>query len=74
MWYGYDCHDENYDNYHDRHGNDDDFVELYNDYKQYKAQKKQIDKELLVTMVPFLIMELCITQDEKKETEKSWKR
>ena len=37
MWYGYDCHDENYDNYHDRHGNDDDFVELYNDYKQYKA-------------------------------------
>ena len=37
MWYGNDCHDENYDYYHDRHENDDDFVELYNDYKQYKA-------------------------------------
>ena len=61
-------HDDDYW-YHD-----DDIIEWYESYKKRKAQKISIKKELLpIAWHPSIWWDWCMSEDQKKETEKLWK-
>ena len=67
-----------HDNYYDDidHWNDDyedNFFEWYNGYKKSQSQKAQIKKVLIpIAWHPSRSWDWCISEDEKKETEKLW--
>ena len=51
--------------------NDDDLIKWYEGYKKQKTQKAQIKEELLpIAWHPSRYCDLCMSEDEKKETEK----
>ena len=55
----------------DDYCNDDEFIEWYNAYKKRKTQKAQTKKELMpVSWHPSRHWDWCMSEDEKKETEK----
>ena len=71
MWY-----DDYYDDDGDHWGNDAEakFFEWYDGYKKRKFQKASIKKELIpVAWHPSIYWDRCMSEDEKKETEKLWK-
>ena len=52
----------------------DEITEWYGGYQKRKAQKAQIKEELLPTAWhPSRWRDWCVSEDEKKETEKLWK-
>ena len=63
LWHDDDyCHDSAY------------IIKWYNGYQKRKAQKAKIKEELLpITWHPDRMMDWCMSEGEKKETEKSWK-
>ena len=72
-----------YDDYYDDDGNhwdddayycnEDNFFEWYEGYRKRKAQKASIKEELLpIAWHPWRYWDWCISEDEKKETEKLW--
>ena len=55
----------------DDYCNDDELIEWYNVYKKRKIQKAQTKKELMpVAWHPSRHWDWCMSEDEKKETEK----
>ena len=51
----------------------DEIVEWYDDYKQRKTQKWQINEELILTVWHLSRWwDLSMSEDEEKETEKFW--
>lgn len=51
----------------------DEIVEWYDDYKQRKTQKWQINEELILTVWHLSRWwGLSMSEDEEKETEKLW--
>lgn len=51
----------------------DEIVEWYDDYKQRKTQKWQINEELILTVWHLSRWwDLSMSEDEEKETEKLW--
>ena len=68
MWF-----DDFYDNDGDHWDNDDEdnFSELFGDYKKGKAQKTLIKEELLpIAWHPSKYWDWCMSEDEKQDTEK----
>ena len=62
MWYN----DNDYDD-------EDNFFKWYDGYKKGKAQKALIKEELLpIAWHPSRYWDSCMSEDEKKETEKLW--
>ena len=68
-----------FDDYYDDdcgHWNDDDedkFFKWFDGYKKRKAQKASIKEGLLpITWHPSRYWDWCMSEDEKKETEKLW--
>ena len=60
-------HDDDYW-YHD-----DEMIKWYKGYKKRKAQKASIKKELMpIAWHPSRCYDWCVSEDEKKETEKLW--
>ena len=52
---------------------DDELIEWYKGYRKRKAQKTSIKEELMpITWHPSRYWDWCMSEDEKKETEKSW--
>ena len=61
---------------HNSDGNcdDDEIIKWYDGHKKRKAQKAKIEKELMrIAWHPSRWWEWCISEDEKKGTEKLWK-
>ena len=53
---------------------DDELIEWYEGYQKRRIQKAQIQKELLpIAWHPSRYWDWCMSEDEKKETEKMWK-
>ena len=53
--------------------NDDKLIEWYKGYKKRKAQKVQIEKELLpIVWYPSRWCDWCVPRDDEKETKKLW--
>ena len=53
---------------------DDNLIEWCNGYQKWKVQKAKIKEELLpITWHPDRVMNWCMSEDEKKETEQFWK-
>ena len=53
--------------------NEDKLIEWYEGYKKRKAQKASIKEELLpIAWDPSSWWNWCVSEDEKKETEKLW--
>ena len=53
--------------------NEDKLIEWYEGYKKRKAQKASIKEELLpIAWHPSSWWNWCVSEDEKKETEKLW--
>ena len=49
---------------------DDEVIEWYKRYEKWKAQKAKIKKELLpIAWHPHLVIDWCMSEDEKQETE-----
>ena len=49
-------------------------IEWYKGYKKRMAQKANIKEELLpIAWHPDHVMDWCVSEDEKKETEKLWR-
>ena len=71
MWYD-DYYGDDGDHWED--DNDEDkFFEWYDGFKKRKAQKANIKKELMpITWYPSRCWGWCMSEDEKKETEKLW--
>ena len=68
------CDDDDNDDDDDDDDDDDELLEWYVGYQKRRAQKAQIEKELMpVTWHPSCWWDWCVPKDEKKETEKSWK-
>ena len=71
-------HEDYYDNdgghcVDDDDGDKDKFFDWYDGYKKRKAQKTSIKEELLpITWHPSRYWDWCMSEDEKKETEKLW--
>ena len=62
VWYN----DNDYDD-------EDNFLKWYDGYKKRKAQKALIKEELLpIAWHPSRYWDWCMSEDEKKETEKLW--
>ena len=56
------------------HCNDDEVIGWYHYHHKRKAQKAQIKKELIPTAWhPSRWWDWCMSEDDKKETEKLWK-
>ena len=56
--------------YHD----DDKLIKWHDGYKKRKAQKAKIEEELMsISWHPSRWWDWCVSEDEKKETEKLWK-
>ena len=54
--------------------NDNEMIKWYNGYKKPKTQKAKIKDELMpIAWHPDHVMDWCMSEDEKKETEKLWK-
>ena len=54
--------------------NDDEVIGWYDDYQKRKAQKAQTEKKLLpIAWHPSRWWDCCMSEDEKKETEKLWR-
>ena len=52
---------------------DDELIEWYKGYRKRKAQKTSIKEELMpITWHPSRYWDWCMSEDEKKETEKLW--
>ena len=52
---------------------DDRLIKWYDGYKKRKAQKAQIEEELMPTAWhPSRWWDWCVPEDKKKETEKLW--
>ena len=50
---------------------DDEFIEWYEGYQKRRAQKAQIEKELMsITWHTSRYWDWCMSEDEKQETEK----
>ena len=61
--------------YDDYFVNNDGVIKCHNkeSHKKRKAQKAQIKKELMpITLHPSRYWDWCMSEDEKKETEKLW--
>ena len=59
---------------YDDYCGDDEVIEWYDGYKKRRTQKAQIEKELLpIAWHPSKYWDWCMSEDEKKETEKLWK-
>ena len=69
MWH--DDYDDDDGNHWDDDDNEDKFSEWYDAYKKRKAQKALIKKEL-IPIAWHRVMDWCMSEDEKKETEKLW--
>ena len=55
----------------DYYYDDDEFIEWYEGYQKGMAQKAQTKEELLpIAQHPDRVMDWCMSEDEKKETEK----
>ena len=53
---------------------DDDMIEWYKGYKKRMDEKANIKEELLpIAWHPDHVMDWCVSEDEKKETEKLWR-
>ena len=51
------------------------FIKRYDAYKKRKAQKTQIEKELMpIAWHPSRWWDWCVSNDEKQDTEKLWKQ
>ena len=70
-----------YDDYYDDdggHWNDDDddedkFFKWYDGYQKRKAQKAQIQKQLMsIAWHPSIYWDWCMSEDQKQETERLW--
>ena len=49
-------------------------IKWYDGYKKPKTQKAKIKDELMpIAWHPDHVMDWCMSEDEKKETEKLWK-
>ena len=73
MWMWYDDYDDD-DGHHWDNDDEAKFFEWYDGYKKRKAQKASIKKELIpVAWHPSRYWDRCMSEDEKKETEKLWK-
>ena len=60
--------------WHDNYYDDDGHIEWYEGYKKRRAEKAQIEKELmLIAWHPSRWWDWCVPEDEKQETEKLWK-
>ena len=69
MWYDDYCDGDHWDNDDD----EDKFFVWYDGYKNRKAQKPNIKEELLpIAWHPSRYWDWCMSEDEKKETEKLW--
>ena len=62
IWYDDNCND------------DDELIEWYDSYEKHKAQKAEIKEDLIpVAWHPSRWWDWCVTEDEKKQTEKLWR-
>ena len=65
---------EYYDDDDDDDDDDDKFIEWNDSYKKRKKQEAQLKEELLsIACHPSRMWDWCMSEDEKKETEKLWK-
>ena len=54
--------------------NDNEMIKWYDGYKKRKTQKVSIKEELLpIAWHPSRWWDLCVIEDEKRDTEKLWK-
>ena len=54
--------------------NDYELIKRHKGYKKRKAQKAKIKEELLpIAWYPDRVIDWCMSEDDKKETEKLWK-
>ena len=52
---------------------DDGYIKWHYGYQKRKAQKAKIKEELMpIARHPNRVMDWCMSEDEKKETEKMW--
>ena len=72
MWYD-DYYDDDGGHWDDDDHDEDRFLELYDGCKKQKAQKSKIREELSpIAWRPSRWRDLCMSEDEKKETENLW--
>ena len=70
---GYDDGEYSDDDDDDDDDDEDNFFKWYDGYKKRKAQKASIKEELMpIAWHPSRYWDWCMSEDEKKETEKLW--
>ena len=73
MWMWYDYYYDDVGDHWDDDNDEDKLFEWYDGYKKRKAQKASIKQDLLpIAWHPSRWRDWCMSEDEKRETEKLW--